>query len=73
MTVKGASILAAGLAAFGILAAGVAARSDTTSQPGDRWALATGGPNEAWKLNTRTGELYYCIPAQAHPKVVCSK
>jgi hypothetical protein len=67
------TVAVAGLAALGIFAAGVAARSESTSSPGDRWALASGGPNEAWKLNTRTGELYYCIPAQARPKVVCSR
>ena len=68
------TVLVAGLAALGIFAADIAARSQsTTSVPGDHWSLASGGPNEAWKMNTRTGELYYCIPAQAHPKVVCSK
>lgn len=65
------AVLVAGLAALGIFAIDVAARSQ--SAPADHWVLASGSANEAWKMNTRTGEVYYCIPAQAHPKVVCAK
>ena len=62
----------AGLVGLGIFAADIGARSQSPGL-GESWAIHSGSAGEAWKLNTRTGELYHCIAAQAQPKVVCSK
>jgi hypothetical protein len=69
---KNMAFVIAGVVGLGIFTADVAARSQAASTV-ESWAIQTGGANEVWKLNTRTGELYYCITAQAQPKVVCSK
>ena len=73
MTGRNAALVIAGLIGFGVFAPDIGARSQAASSPGDGWAIHTGSPNEVWKLNTRTGELYYCITAPAQPKVICSK
>ena len=62
----------AGLVGLGIFATDVAVRAQSAT-PDGRWAIHSSGTGEVWKLNSRTGELYHCIVAQAQPKVVCSQ
>lgn len=69
---KNTALVIAGVIGLGVLLTDVAARSQAASTV-ESWAIHSGGSNEVWKLNTRTGELYFCITAQAQPKVVCSK
>jgi hypothetical protein len=69
---KNLALAIAGLVGLGVFLADVAARSQAASTV-EGWTIHSGAANEVWKLNTRTGELYFCITAQAQPKVVCSK
>jgi len=73
MNGRTATLVLTGLVALGIVFVDVGARSQSQPAPGGSWAIEAGGTSEVWKLNTRTGELYHCISAQATPKVVCSK
>jgi hypothetical protein len=66
------ALVIAGLVGLGVFTADVAGRAQSAA-PDGRWMIHSSGANEVWKLNIRTGELYYCITAQAQPKVVCSK
>jgi len=73
MNGKTATLVLTGLVALGIVFVDVGARSQSQTGPNGTWTIEAGGTNEVWKLNTRTGELFYCISAQATPKIVCSK